>query len=90
MKDKHMAGPREHFNQSMREESSRGMYRNEDEKPEMAATAHPGMGQGAMPDLGCMDFKGEGDPIIYGQAGMQGCKSDGKKIHGQFKDYHWD
>lgn len=37
MKDKHMAGPREHFNQSMREESSRGMYRNEDEKPEMAA-----------------------------------------------------
>lgn len=90
MKHKQMAGPSEHFHQSMREESSKGVYRNEEERPEMAAEAHPGMGQGAKPGMGCMDFKGEADSIAYGQAGGPGCKSDEKKIHGQFKDYHWD
>ncbi len=90
MKQKYMAGPTEHFGQSMREESSHGMYRHEVEKPEVAAMAHPGRGQGAMPDMGCMDYKGEADPIAYGQASSSGCKSDAKKVHSQFKDYHWD
>lgn len=39
--------------------------------------------------MGMHDFKGEAHPIAYGQAGEAGCKSDEKKIHGQFKDYHW-
>jgi hypothetical protein len=85
----HMAGPRMHFNQSMPEQSSHGMYRNEVEMPEVAAMAHPGMGQGDKPDMGCCDFKGEADPIAYGQA--QGhMKEDQNRIHSQFKDYHWD
>ena len=67
-----------------------GHYENEVEKPKPAMEGHMGPGMGAKPGMGCMDYKGEGDPIIYGQAGMQGCKSDEKKIHGQFKDYHWD
>lgn len=85
----HMAGPKEHFHQSMREEHPHGLYRNEVEKPEVAAMAHPGEGQGARPDMGCMDFKGEADPIAYGQA--QGhMKEDHRRIESQFKDYHWD
>ena len=84
------SGPREHFNQSMKEQSSRGMYRNEVEMPEMAAEAHPGMGQGAMPGMGCRDFKGEADPIACGQAGGPLMERDEKRIHSQFKDYHWD
>ena len=84
------SGPNMHFGQSMREESSHGMYRNQVEMPEVAAMAHPGEGQGAKPGMGCMDFKGEADPIAYGQSAGPGCKSDEKKIHGQFKDYHWD
>jgi hypothetical protein len=78
------------FGQSMREESPHGLYRNEVEKPELAARAHPGEGQGAMPDMGCMDYKGEADPIALGQAGGPGMKSDERRIHSQFKDYHWD
>ncbi len=80
---------KEHFGQSMKEESSHGLYRNEVEMPEMAAMAHMEAGQGAKPGMGCMDFKGEADPISYGQAGDAGCKSDEGKIHSQFKDYHW-
>jgi len=89
---KHMAhphAPREHFGQSMREESTHGLYRNEVEKPEMAAMAHPGADQGDRPGMGCMDFKREADPIAYGQA--QGhMKEDHSRIESQFKDYHWD
>lgn len=66
------------------------IYRNEVEKPALPAEGHPGPGQGAKPGMGCMDYKGEADSIALGQAGGPGCKSDEKKIHGQFKDYHWD
>lgn len=83
------SGPMEHFHQSMREESSHHMYKNEVEMPEMAAMAHPGMGEGDRPGMGCMDFKKEADPIAYGQA--QGhMKEDHRRIESQFKDYHWD
>lgn len=81
---------KEHFGQSMREESSRHIYRNEVEYPEMAAKAHPEQGQGAMPYGGCMHDKAEADPIAYGQAGKGGMGADEKRIHSQFKDYHWD
>ena len=57
------------FGESMKEESTHGLYRNQVEMPEMAAMAHPEMGKGARPGMGCMDFKGEADPIAYGQAG---------------------
>ena len=66
------------------ETKSGGMYKNEVEKPEMPTEGHMESG------MGCHDFKGEGDPIIYGQAGMQGCKSDSSKIMSQMKQYHWD
>ncbi len=77
------------FGQSMREESSRGMYRNEVEMPEMAAKANPGAGEGDRPGYGCEDFKRQADPIALGQA--QGhMKQDHSRIESQFKDYHWD
>ena len=51
--------------------------------------AHPGMGEGDRPGRGCMDLKGDADPIAYGQA--QGhMKEDHRRIESQFKDYHWD
>jgi hypothetical protein len=81
---------KQHFGQSMREESSHGIYKNQVEMPEMAAMSHPGVGQGDKPGCGCMEFKGQADPISYGQAGGPGCKSDESKIHSQFKEYHWD
>lgn len=67
-----------------------GHYEKEVEKPKLAPMGHEGPGMGAKPGMGCMDFKAEADTIAYGQAGGPGCKSDEKKIHGQFKDYHWD
>lgn len=67
-----------------------GHYEHEVEKPSMPSEGHIGAGMGAKPGMGCMDFKAEADTIAYGQAGGPGCKSDEKKIHGQFKDYHWD
>jgi len=85
-----MAGPSRHFGQSMPEESGHHLYRNEVEMPEIAAMAHPAPGQGAMPDMGCMDYKGQADSIALGQAGGPGCKTDESRIHSQFKDYHWD
>ena len=71
-------------------EGSHGIYKNEVEKPHMPSEGHIGPGMGAMPGMGCMDFKGQADSIAYGQAGSGGCKSDEKKIHSQFKNYSWD
>lgn len=65
-------------------ESSHRIYCNEVDMPELAPQGH------MLPGMGCMDFKGESDPIAYGQAGGSGCKSDEHKIHSQFKDYHWN
>jgi hypothetical protein len=61
-----------------------GIYKNEVEKPAM-----PSEGR-LMPGMGCEDMKSEGDPIVYGQASKQGCKSDTGKIKSQMKEYHWD
>lgn len=66
------------------------VYRNEVEKPAMPKEGHEGPGMGDRPGMGCKDFKGEADPIAYGQAAGPGMKSDHSKIEGQFKDYHWD
>lgn len=70
--------------------SDHGLYRNEVEKPAMPMEGRPAAGEGAMPGMGCRDFKGEADPIAYGQASGPGCKSDEGKIHSQFKNYSWD
>lgn len=59
-------------------------YENEVEKPAMPKE---GMAESGM---GCYEFKNEADPIAYGQASEEGCKSDMKKMSAQFKDYHWD
>ena len=40
--------------------------------------------------MGVEEFKGQAMDIAYGQAGVQGCKSDSKKISSQMKEYHWD
>lgn len=61
-----------------------GQYENEVEMPHVPSDGH--MLQG----WGMHDFKGEADSIAYGQAGGPGCMSDEKKMHSQFKDYHWD
>ena len=61
-----------------------GQYENEVEKPSVPHEGH------MLSGWGMHDFKDEADPIAYGQAGMPGCKSDDKKMHSQFKDYHWD
>jgi hypothetical protein len=87
---KHVTKGMINFGQSMPEASPSGLYRNEVERPELAAVAHPGPGQGAMPDMGCMAYKGQADSIALGQAGGPGCKQDMTRIHSQFKDYHWD
>lgn len=66
------------------EHSSHGIYRNQVEMPELAPMGHMEHG------MGCMSFKGEADPIAYGQSSHEGCMSDEKKIHSQMKQYHWD
>lgn len=66
------------------EESNMSLYKNEVEKPALAMEGH------MLSGMGMKEFKGEADPIAYGQASSQGCKSDDKKIMGQMKDYHWD
>ncbi len=87
---KHVTRGMTNFGQSMPETSGAGLYRNEVEKPELAATAHPGPGQGAKPDMGCMSYKGQADSIALGQAAGPGSKQDMSRINSQFKDYHWD
>lgn len=61
-----------------------GVYKNEVEKPAMPHEGHMEHG------MGCADFKGEADPIAYGQSAGPGFKSDMKKISSQMKEYHWN
>ncbi len=65
-----------------------GMYKNEVERPAPPAFGHIDAKENV--GMGMREWKGEADPIAYGQAAAEGCKSDEKKIHSQFKDYHWD
>lgn len=65
-------------------ERANGHYENEVEMPSVPSEGH------MLPGMGMHDFKGECDPIAYGQASAEGCKSDMKKIMSQMKDYHWD
>ena len=71
----------------MRHESQ-GIYRNEVDKPEMPSmnTISPMENMG----IGMHDFKGEADPIAYGQCGGSGMKEDEKRVRSQFKNYNWD
>lgn len=62
----------------------RNTYENEVEKPSLPKEGRLEKG------MGCSDFKGQADPIAYGQAMGPGCKSDMSKVSSQFKDYHWD
>jgi hypothetical protein len=71
----------------MHEHGSSGMYKNEVEKPETPPFGHISAMENM--GMGMHDWKGEADPISYGQASEEGCRSDEKKIHSQFKDYHW-
>ncbi len=61
-----------------------GQYENEVEKPALPMEGRLEHG------MGCHDFKGEADPIAYGQAMGEGCKSDMRKVDSQMKHYHWD
>ncbi len=62
----------------------KAMYEHEVEKPAMPSEGHLDR------SMGLGEFKGDADPIAYGQASREGCKKDMGKIKGQFKDYHWD
>ena len=43
----------------------------------------------AQDDYGCSDFKSQAMDTAYGQAGMEGCKMDMRKINSQhFKEMH--
>lgn len=64
--------------------SGAGLYRNEVEEPMVPKQGNK------LPGMGCQEMKGEAMDIAYGQAGMEGCRSDEKKIKEQFKNYHWD
>jgi hypothetical protein len=70
------------------EHSGHAVYRNEVEKPAMPPFGHIS----AMENVGegMDEWKGQADPIAYGQASEEGCRSDRGKLHSQFKDYHWD
>jgi len=60
------------------------IYKNEVEKPSPPS-------QGTMErGMGCMEWKPDADPIVYGQASAEGCRSDEGKIMSQMKNYHWD
>ena len=61
-----------------------GQYENEVEKPALPMEGRLEHG------MGCADFKGEADPIAYGQAGGDLHKKDMGKIDAQMKHYHWD
>ena len=60
------------------------IYKNEVEMPPLPGEGH------LEKSHGIADFKDGADPIVFGQAGGPGYKSDMTKIHGQFKEYHWD
>lgn len=65
-----------------------GTYKNEVERPSIppfnTISAEQNIG------VGMDSWKDQADPIAYGQASEEGCKKDKGRIHGQFKDYHWD
>ena len=61
-------------------------YKNEVEKPAVPMERD----SYNAPGMSLHEFKGDADPIAYGQAGEKGCKSDDRKIHSQFKNYGWD
>jgi hypothetical protein len=61
-----------------------GQYENEVEKPHVPSHGHQEGG------MGLDSFKKEAAPIAYGQAGVEGCKSDMRKIEGQMKHYYWE
>lgn len=60
------------------------VYENEVDKPVLPPEGRPDSG------LGMYGFKGEADPIAYGQASEEGCRRDMERMEAQFKDYHWD
>ena len=61
-----------------------GQYENEVEKPHVPMSGHMLRGEGLH------EFKGQADPIAYGQAAGPGFKSDNRKMNSQMKHYHWD
>jgi hypothetical protein len=67
----------------MKHHAQHGGYSHETDKPAPAPEGHLDH------SMGCSDFKKDAMDISYGQAGQSGCKADGSKIVGQFKDYHW-
>jgi hypothetical protein len=58
-------------------------YEHETDKP-----AEPKQGKESE-SMGCSDYKSQAMDTAYGQASKSGCKSDGSKILGQYKNYGW-
>ena len=65
-----------------------GVYKNEVERPSIPPFNHISAEENI--GVGMDAWKAQADPIAYGQASEEGCKADKGRIHGQFKDYHWD
>ena len=67
-------------------------YRNSVDEPKFQEIDHKQIGPES--DLGmmrdCSDFKKEAAGQSYGQAGMQGCKMDDRKIRDQFRPVYSD
>jgi len=74
----------ERIHQEIAMHERHGIYKHEEEYPKQPSQGH------MIPGFGAEEFKGQADPIAYGQAAKQGMASDMKKIHGQFKNYGWD
>jgi hypothetical protein len=58
-------------------------YEHEVDKPHEPKSGHKA------DSMGCSDYKKQAMDIAYGQASQSGCKADGTKIIGQFKNYGW-
>jgi len=87
LKEEHMRhGERMHHESAMHEMSGRksNVYEHEVDKPAMPKEGH------LIADQGMREFLKDADPIAYGQASMEGCKADHKRMTSQFKEYHWD
>lgn len=78
----------EHAMHGHHSEHSHATYKNEVEKPAVPHFGHISAKENM--GTGMDEWKGEADPIAYGQASKEGCASDRTKINSQFKDYHWD
>jgi len=77
-----------HHSDGMHHGRAHGQYENEVEKPALPHENH--ISDIGIHGHGLHEFKGECDPIAYGQSAAEGGMKDIKRLDAQAKDYHWD